>query len=713
MALRVDNNKISDMSVVENLQSLEILDIKNNPIDDFASIRRLMKERSWLVIDIEIPPAETDDNARAALFPEAIRRLGRGGINTIRFSPDGSQLAVGTSIGTWVYDIGNGNENIMRNVYPMQVDALAFSPDGKILASSGYGNNIIQFWNPKTGIAISSLRPSTAEKDRFSGARFNYASNMGLAFSNDGTTLLGVSSQNSPSIAHWDVKTGDELKDYRYLDNATTAVIGINTLALGHYNGKISLWDSESGKKRGVFKGHSKFYPNEFLTNLFRKYNRHKYQGIQALAFSKDGKTLATSGVDNLIKLWDVKSRKKQRTLIGHTGWVTALAFSFENSTVASGDVYGNIKLWDVSSGSEQVSFNGHRTGIIELAFSPDRQILASASGDGTIKLWDAITCQSISTLATEHTKSTKSIAFSKDDKTLSSIMFNGTVQKWDVKTGQEVSVSVPENLSLTKATALSPQATLFAAQNAELRETGNSRFYRSGDSITLLDLETGESLPSLTLEERSLNIGMAFSPTTEVLACVDQWQDVRLYDVRTGKELYKLDVQIHSGTDTKVVFSPDGTMLAINGEHFRPTHVWNVEKREKIATLPEGDDVLAFSRDSTMLATKGDVMAIWEITPSGEVLPINEFKAKGEDDHLLFSPEGHILLTVDRDGALLLWDIDMASELLSLSLGHTSNVTSLVFSHDGMKLASASKDGTVILWDWNRILAKIKPDDR
>ena len=351
--------------------------------------------------------------------------------------------------------------------------------------------------------------------------------------------------------------------------------------------------------------------------------------------------------------------------------------------------------------------------GVIELVFSPDRQILASASGDSTIKLWDAITGQSISTLATEHTKRTKSIAFSKDDKTLSSVMFNGTVQKWDVKTGQEMSVSVPENLNLTKATALSPQATLFAAQNTELRETGNSRFYRGGDTITLLDLETGESLPSLTLEERSLNVGMAFSPTTEILACVDQWQDVRLYDVRTGKELFKLDVQIHSGTDTKVVFSPDGTMLAINGRFSRPTHVWNVQKREKLATLPEGDDVLAFSRDSTMLATKSDVFAIWEITPSGEVLPINEFKAKGEDDHLLFSPEGHILLTIDRDKSLLLWDIEMGSELLALSLGHTDNITSLVFSHDGMTLASGSKDGTVLLWDWKKILAKIKPDDR
>ena len=721
MALKLDNNNISDMSGIENLQSLEKLDIKNNPIEDFTSIRRLMKERSWLVIDVDIPPIETDDNARAALFPEAIRRLGKGGINIMRFSPDGSLLAVGTSIGAWVYDIATGNEKIMSMVYPKQVNALAFSPDGKILASSGSGNNIIQFWNPKTGMEISSLRPSTDERDRFSASRYNYASNVGLAFSEDGTTLSGVNTLDSISIAHWDVKTGDELAKHRSLGQAITAAIhsDTGTLALGRFNGKISLWNSETGKRLDVLGGHSKFYIKEFLSNLFRKNNRHKYQGIQSLAFSTDGNILASSGIDNLVKLWDVKSRKEQRTLVGHSEWVTALGFSMDDSTVASGDIYGNIKLWDVSSGSERVSFNGHRSNVSVLTFSPDRRTLASASDDGTIKFWDANTGQSLSTVATEHTRWVKSMAFSEDDTTMSSVMFNGTIQKWNVKTGQEVSVKIPENLNLTKATVLSTHATLFAAQNADGKivfnrtKPGHWRFYRYGNRITLLDLESGESLPSLTLEERNLNVNMAFSPTTEILACVDQWQDVRLYDVRTGKELFKLDVQIHSGTDAKLVFSPDGTMLAVNGEHFRPTHVWNVEKRETVATLPEGDEVLAFSRDSTMLATKGDMTAIWEITPSKEILPINEFEAEGDEDHLLFSPEGHILLTVDRDGTLLLWDIEMASELLSLSLGHTTHITSLIFSHDGLTLASGSRDGTVILWDWKKILAKIKPDDR
>ena len=325
---------------------------------------------------------------------------------------------------------------------------------------------------------------------------------------------------------------------------------------------------------------------------------------------------------------------------------------------------------------------------------------------------------QSLSTLATEHTKWVKSIAFSKDNTTLTSVIFNGTVQKWDLKTGQELSLIIPKNLELTMATALSPNASLFAGQNAEgkilFRRTVPSHFnfYRPGNSITLQDLDRQKSLPSLILEPSNLDIDMAFSPTTEILACVDQWQDVRLYDVRTGREIDKLDIEEYSGIDTKLVFSPDGTMLAINGTNFRSTYVWDMEMREKIATLPKGDEILAFSPDSTVLATKGDDITIWEITPSKEVLPINYFKVKGDDDHLIFSPEGHILLTLDSD-TLFLWDIEIGQELLSLSLGHTVPIETLVFSHDGMTLASGSKDGTVLLWNWNKILDKIKPDDR
>ena len=395
MSLKLDNNQISDISVVENYKSLETLYIDENPIEDFASIRRLMMERERFILDIKIPPAETEDNARATLFPEAIKRLGKGGINTLRFSPDGSHLAVGTSIGIWVYNVANGDEKIMKMVYPEQVNSLAFSPDGTTLASSGYANKVIHLWDTKTGMEISSLRPSPAEKDRFSAARFNYASNLGLAFSKNGTTLIGISNRPvSVSIAHWEVNTGKELAKHHYLDQAITAAINNNTstVALGLHDGKVSLWDSETGKKAGVLNGHSKFFLKEFHAKLFKKHKGHKYQGIQALAFSADGSTLATAGLDNLVHLWNVTSHKKQKTLTGHTGWITALAFSIDDKTVASGDIHGNIRLWEVRLGSERVTLNGHRSSVSVLTFSPDKQTLASASDDGTIKLWDANT---------------------------------------------------------------------------------------------------------------------------------------------------------------------------------------------------------------------------------------------------------------------------------------------------------------------------------
>ncbi len=724
-SLRLEKNYIKNVSTLENLNLLEELQIKENPIEDFAPIRRLLLEQPKLNIDVHIPPISTDDNTRVMLLPEAKRRLGKGGINVLQLSPDGTQLAVGTSIGVWVYNIPTGDEKLLPMLYPKQVHSVAFSPDGNILASSGYRNNVIHLWDPKTGTEHSTLLPSKKEKDRFAASRFTYASNADLIFTKDGSTLIGLSSNGTNAFAQWDVTTGHQHKKHYYyhIDKAHAADIKTDTteIAIGRFDGKISIWDTNSGKKTTTLKGHSKFYINEFISKIFRLNKQRKYQGIQVLAFSPDGKTLASAGLDNLIHLWNMRKRKKQTTLIGHTDWVTALDFSTDNKTIASGDIKGTIKLWNVNTGNEKISFKAHKSSISALDFSPDRLTIVSGSDDGTIRLWNVNTGQELKTIATEHTKWIKNIAFSQDDKKLTSVAYNGAIQQWNMNTGRKIAEQYPKNLNLIYKSALSPDATLFAAQNAggkvlfPRNKSGSFRFYRADNRIIQMDLKTGEELPSLTLPERSLNVQLAFSPITETLACVDGWQDVRLWDTRTGEQLFFFDVNIHSGTDRIMSFSPDGTLLAIGGRYFDPTHVWNVETREKLITLNERSMNIAFSPDNTMLACQSyEGISLFEITPKGEILPINFLNAKGGDDFLLFAPTGNILLTFDdRDDKLYLWDIDSGGQLLSITLGHTARIETFVFSHDGQTLASAGEDGTVLLWDWNKIMAKVQPDDR
>jgi WD40 repeat protein len=105
------------------------------------------------------------------------------------------------------------------------------------------------------------------------------------------------------------------------------------------------------------------------------------------VAFSPDGKTLASGSDDNTIKLWDVATGKEQATLKGHTAWVASVAFSPDGKTLASGGDT-TVRLWDME-GKELATLKGHTKGVNSVAFSPDGKTLASGSQDKTIKLWD------------------------------------------------------------------------------------------------------------------------------------------------------------------------------------------------------------------------------------------------------------------------------------------------------------------------------------
>jgi WD40 repeat protein len=237
---------------------------------------------------------------------------------------------------------------------------------------------------------------------------------------------------------------------------------------------------------------------------------------VLSVAFSPDGKVLASGSYDKTIELWEVATGRKITSLTGHSNYVLSVAFSPDGRVLASGSFDKTIKLWEVATGREINSLSGHSNVVFYVAFSPDGKVLASGSGDKTIKLWEVATGREINTLS-GNSFSVYSVAFSPDGKVLASGSSDKTIKLWEVATGREINTL-------------------------------------SGYSDTVSSV--------------------AFSPDGQVLASGSYDKTIKLWEVKTGRETHTLTG--HSDLVMSVAFSPDGKVLA-SGSQDKTIKLWVV----------------------------------------------------------------------------------------------------------------------------------------
>ena len=293
-------------------------------------------------------------------LPEgATASLGKGTIEEIKYSPDGTRLAVAGSFGIRLYDAQTGEELDLLIGHAGIVNSVSFSPDGRTLASGGF-DATIRLWDVRTGELLRILTGHTDDID-------------GISFSPDGRTL--ASGGFDATIRLWDVRTGrllETLTGHRGIVYSVSFSPDSKTLASGGRDATIRLWDVRTGR-------------------LLRTLIGHTAGWISSISFSPDGRTLASGGRDATIRLWDVRTGRLLRTLIRHTRWVRSVSFSPDGWTLASGSSDATIRLWDVRTGRHLRTLIGHTAGVYSVSFNPDGWTLASGSGNGTVLLWGTI----------------------------------------------------------------------------------------------------------------------------------------------------------------------------------------------------------------------------------------------------------------------------------------------------------------------------------
>ncbi|KAF3918216.1 hypothetical protein ABW20_dc0108198 [Dactylellina cionopaga] len=379
----------------------------------------------------------------------------------------------------------------------------------------------------------------------------------------------------------------------------------------------LGLWDTTTGANLTTLEGHS--------------------DCVLSVAFSDDGKQLASGSSDGTIKLWDITTGTNLATLEGHFGKVQSVAFLYNNNKqLASGSDDNTIKLWNITTGAN-LTLEGHSDWVRSVALSYDNKQLASGSRDSTVKLWDITTGTNFTTLEGHlggvesvifsyngHSDCVRSVAFSHDGKQLASSSDDKTIKLWDTTTRVNLT-TLKGHLSYVQSIAFSHDGTQLVSGSSD-------------STIKLWDITTGISFPTL---------------------------------------------EGHLGKVRSFAFSHDGKQLASGSDDSHSDWVQSV----------------AFSHDSKQLASGSidGTIKLWNIT-TGASFSIIEGPSKYVIS-VAFSHDSKQLASGGRDGSIKLWDTITGANIATLE-GHSDWVLSVAFSHDSKQLASGSIDNTISLWD-------------
>ncbi|PKY04101.1 NACHT and WD40 domain protein [Aspergillus campestris IBT 28561] len=502
----------------------------------------------------------------------------------------------------------------------------------------------------------------------------------GLVFAPRASIIRGEFEQDLPSwiscLPEVNENWGAELQTLEgHSDYISSVAFSPNgrLLASCSRDNTIRLWNPETGALQNTLEGHLPY-------------------GIFSVIFSPDGRLLASSSSDETIRLWDPETGALQQTIEDYIGAIEEyvggpVAFSPDSQLLAYSSICHRVQLWNPAKGALQHTLEGHSGDISSIIFTPDCQLLASCSKDKTVRLWDPVTGTLQHTIeALQHPlentwRATYSGAFSPDGKLLAFGCSDKTLQLWDPVTGVL-------------------QQSLESYSGGSVVFSADGRLLASGPcngTSQLWDPVTG-ALQQTFMIDRDQPV--AFSPDGRMLAFGSSGT-VQLWDPATGALQQTLEG--HSSIVISVAFSPNGWLLA-SGSSDKTVRLWdltaNVLQQDHQSHLDPVHSVF-LSPNGRRLAscTYDNVVQLWDPVKGALQKTLEGHSNLGSVYSAAFSPNNQLLAAGSPDTTVQVWDL-VTGVLQQTFRGHSNTIFSVAFSTDNKLLASGSSDRTVQVWD-------------
>ncbi|MCB8945969.1 MAG: hypothetical protein H6658_19660 [Ardenticatenaceae bacterium] len=589
---------------------------------------------------------------------EQLERLGKGAVKQAVYSHDGKVLALATALGIYLYQTQPLAEiRFLESVSPVQ--AVAFSPDDKLLASGSWQHRV-QLWQVEDGEFVAELRSHDSAI---------YA----LAFSPDGQTL--ASADENGVIVIWELENRRFLHMWEahrgFISSLTFSPDGSNLLS-GSEDKHFCLWQVDDEMSLVYLQKHVK--------------------GVVKAAFSPDGRRFFSASRDGTLNAWQMnatgwlrlrRSGTKVSQVFSQTGQyqqINDLAFSADGKLMATASSDHVVRLWSSDKGELLHEFTGHHSPVLTVAFAPDGRTLVSTT-DSQVQFWDVAARVAGPTLE-GHMGPLQSLVVSDDGQLLAT-----------ADHARILVYSLPEfslqhvligHLSHIYRLAFAPNSKLLASASIDR-------------TVRLWDAAAGTMTHTLAEHEGAV-VDVCFAPDGQYLASASEAQTIRIWRVADGEWVQTLPG--HRDAVSSVCFNSSGQLLA-SGSSDRRIHLWHLAEEVLQTTFSGHKGIiwqLAFTADDGLLASAAldHTVRLWRVE-DGTLLHVLG-SHNGPVWSMQFARDEQWLITGAGDHNIRFWHVESGLLLRTLE-GHTASVSSVALLPDGSRIVSAAADGTIRVW--------------